>query len=252
MLAGKNPARVRPFDIENHLKQEKVFRSRVLVQLTNYREEWRNPSAHDYCMDFDEDEALLAIVTVAAFSIVLIDQMIERLSFERARADATIPVKLNCESQPLLQRVVSLIKDFTTEFALKNAARDQIFETEITATLAGYLAKVAPDLVGQIDAPLCETEMKRADLLVGTASQQIVVEIKRYKGVEIGRRRREWIAQVVDYLELSNNPEAVILAYHFPNTGKVQVQECLRNKKRIIIITTEALAGEKSEAKEVN
>jgi len=74
VLAGKDPAHETANNIESYLQQQNLLRPRVLAQFTNYRREWRNPSTHDYRLDFDEDEALLAIVTVAAFAIVLIDQ----------------------------------------------------------------------------------------------------------------------------------------------------------------------------------
>ncbi len=61
VLASKDPTGVRPFDIENYFQQQSILRPRVLAQFTTYRTEWRNPSAHDYRLEFDEDEALLAI-----------------------------------------------------------------------------------------------------------------------------------------------------------------------------------------------
>jgi hypothetical protein len=53
VLAAQDPARKRPFDIESYPEKNNTFRSRVLNQLTNYRTKWRNPSAHDYKLDFD-------------------------------------------------------------------------------------------------------------------------------------------------------------------------------------------------------
>ena len=64
VVAAKDPEKVRPFDIENFLQENSILRGRVLEQMSRYRPEWRNPSTHDYQLDFDEDEALLAIVSV--------------------------------------------------------------------------------------------------------------------------------------------------------------------------------------------
>ena len=86
VLTGRDPLKVRPFDIENFFQEQGSLRPRVLEQFSNYRTDWRNPSTHDYRLDFDEDEALLAIVSVCAFAIVLIDQIAEKLSFEAAKA----------------------------------------------------------------------------------------------------------------------------------------------------------------------
>ena len=48
--------RIAPDDIERYLETNKVFRPRVLSQFKNYRTEWRNPSTHDYKLDFDDSE----------------------------------------------------------------------------------------------------------------------------------------------------------------------------------------------------
>src|SRR5262249_49401315 len=68
VLAQQDPGQQRPYDIENYLENNKLLRQRVLSQFTNYRKEWRNPSTHDYKLDFNESEAFLAIVSVSAFA----------------------------------------------------------------------------------------------------------------------------------------------------------------------------------------
>ena len=88
VLAGQDPAHKRPYDIENYLERNNVFRSRVLKQFTTYRTEWRNPSTHDYKLDFDSSEAFLASVSVAAFACLLLDQVAERLSYNQSLKDA--------------------------------------------------------------------------------------------------------------------------------------------------------------------
>src|SRR5437867_10656757 len=63
VLAGKDPNKTRPYDIELYFQQNATLRQRVLDQFTTYRTEWRNTSTHDYRLDFDEDEAPLAIIS---------------------------------------------------------------------------------------------------------------------------------------------------------------------------------------------
>jgi hypothetical protein len=58
VLAGKDPQRTTPAEIEKFLTSANLLRKKVLDQFTTYRREWRNPSTHDYTLDFDEDEAL--------------------------------------------------------------------------------------------------------------------------------------------------------------------------------------------------
>lgn len=56
VLAGKDPEKITPFEIENYLDKSSVFKPRVLAQFTTYRTKWRNPSTHDYTLSFDESE----------------------------------------------------------------------------------------------------------------------------------------------------------------------------------------------------
>jgi hypothetical protein len=86
VLAGKDPSGLSPFQIEGYLESHSVVRPRVLTQLTRYRQDYRNPSTHDYKLDFDEDEALLAIVSVCAFAKLLINQISSKLASEVAQA----------------------------------------------------------------------------------------------------------------------------------------------------------------------
>src|SRR5215216_5455525 len=131
VLADKDPAGDSPFNIENYLQQQNILRPRVLAQFTNYRREWRNPSTHDYRLDFDEDEALLAIVTVSAFAIVLIDQIAERVSFEQAKAVAAAQPSPSPEPQPLLEQVSMLIERFTVQFNQTHVGRLDLREAEV-------------------------------------------------------------------------------------------------------------------------
>lgn len=86
VLAGKDPSGLSPFQIEGFLETENAVRPRVLTQLTRYRQDYRNPSTHDYKLDFDEDEALLAIVSVCAFAKLLINQISSKLASQAAQA----------------------------------------------------------------------------------------------------------------------------------------------------------------------
>ncbi len=81
-LVGATHQEIPPFQIEKHLENEDLLKERVLNQFTNYRTEWRNKSTHDYQLFFASQEALLAIVSVSAFFNILLDQMLEKYSFD--------------------------------------------------------------------------------------------------------------------------------------------------------------------------
>jgi len=65
-----------PYKIESYLEKQDRFKSRILKSFTTYRQDWRNPSTHDHKIDFNEQEAFIAISNVSAFCYVAISQMI--------------------------------------------------------------------------------------------------------------------------------------------------------------------------------
>ena len=241
VLAHKDPNGVRPFDIENYFQQQDKLSSRVLDQFTIYRTQWRNPSTHDHRLDFDEDEALLAIVTVSAFAIVLIDQIAEQLSFEQAKATAQ-PAPVSGK-QPLIYGIANLIELFTIEFNHNHIARPDIREVEILGALGGFLSKVAPELNISIDAKLVPDRPERLDMLIASSTERIIIELKRSRGVEIQRRIRDGISQVSRYMVLSGIKQAILFTYIFPNNGNTIKREHKLDgiDGRIIDISTEPL-----------
>ena len=90
VLANKDPANKSPHQIEKYLEQNNILRPRVLTQITRYRHDYRNPSTHDYKLDFDQSEALLAITSTCGFAKLLIDQISEKIAFNNAVLHSTI------------------------------------------------------------------------------------------------------------------------------------------------------------------
>lgn len=87
VLASQDPAKKTNFEIENYLTDNEVMRAKVLTQFTRYRQEYRNPSIHDHKIDFDENEALLGILSVTGLAKLLVDQIRTRLEFEGAERE---------------------------------------------------------------------------------------------------------------------------------------------------------------------
>ena len=243
VLAERDPDGEKPYNIENYLQEQNLLRPRVLAQLTNYRREWRNPSTHDYRLDFDEDEALLAIVTVSAFAIVLIDQITERISFVLAKTVAAEHPTPTQPSQPLLQKVSTLIEQFTFQFNQTHADRTDVREVEIVGALAGFFASTVPELIVQSEGKLVPEKNARADLLVSSGDERLIIEVKR------GRSSRKMdessVYQVASYMQISGISQAVLFNYSSPNTGKVVRTEVSLPVVggRLLIISTEDRAA---------
>jgi hypothetical protein len=223
VLAEKSPTKVRPYDIEQHFQHEGALRARVLEQLTIYRTNWRNPSTHDYVLDFDEDEALLAIVSVCAFAIVLIDQISERLSFKQAQATAATSKVRVRRRQPLVRRITALVQQFAAEFNKNEAQRFNVREAELAGALGGFLSSTAPEIQTQLGPPLSGDVPHGPDLLVSKGDEQIILEIKRTKPSQANIQLA--IQQVSYYMASTGIKQSIILFYYSRNRGEIEQQE---------------------------
>ncbi|MDT7848023.1 GxxExxY protein [Methylophilus sp. VKM B-3414] len=214
VLAGQDPAKKRPYDIESYLEQNNIFRSRVLSQLTTYRTEWRNPSAHDYKLDFDESEAFLAIVSVSAFACLLLDQIAERLAFARSQAEADAQKDALAQNlaptanSTLLVYLAQLLSQFCAIHMQPPTSSSKQTESQVIGALHGFLASAAPDLEVKTEARLDPEKSFRADLLVSRNGEVVVVELKRrlVKQMVVAA-----MAQVQTYMLIGGVKDAVLL-----------------------------------------
>lgn len=234
VLTNKNPDRKTPDNIEKYLQKEKVLRPRVLSQLTNYRQNWRNPSTHDYRLDFDEDEALLAIVTVSAFAIVLIDQITERIAFEQAKKIAIEKPVASTESQSLIEKVSTLIEQFSVQFSETHSDVKNVREVEIIGALAGFLAANAPEITTQTEM-LLESRF-RADMIISYEEEKIILEIKRGRAL-MPRTINDEVLRVSNYMEVSNINQAILFLYNSSNRKIIRTEQpTLVGNGRIVIL----------------
>lgn len=216
VLAGKDPSKQRPYDIEKYLEQKDVFRKRVLDLFKNYRTEWRNPSTHDYKLDFDESEAFLAIVSVSAFTCILLDQIAENVSYQKAKkaADsqkAEFKKLIPRSQQNLVDRVSDLLSMFAKQQQIVNPGKQRRLEVQVIGALAGFLASAAPDIKAVIEQPLTLESRERADLVLSDATDQVIVEIK--KTPESSKIPFNAISQVENYLRLSGIRNGILFFY---------------------------------------
>lgn len=138
VLANKDPAKLTPHKIEAYIEKEKLIRPRALKQLTRYREDYRNPSTHDYKLDFDEDEAILAIVSVCAFTKLLVNQIATRIAF---KSGAQVE-KIEGSSEVNNSKDLRLLVARKTLHALNQTSIDLRGDTEeLYSFLAGALSE---------------------------------------------------------------------------------------------------------------
>jgi len=235
VLAGKDPAHEQPYKIEQYLGDKKILRDRVLSQFTNYRTQWRNKSTHDYNLDFDENEALLAIVS--AFAAVLIDQIAERLIQNTAEADSkeTETLKFNISDTGTLADQSSLAFQEFVRWNRENSGRQAIeTELQVVAGLSGFLSTVMPDAQIVLEPSLIIGDrIARPDLMISRGSEKILVEVKRSLSKSVAERG---MLQLEAYLSATESREGILFINPDSNDELVVSEHLVSGNKRVVMI----------------
>lgn len=222
VLAKQDPERKTPYEIEGYLEKEAVFRPRVLAQFTTYRKEWRNPSTHDYKLDFDESEAFLAIVSVCAFACLLLDQISENISFETVKAQADnanehVTPDSSVKAEPLADIVIAALQRFVEGYLPTGGGAS---EAQVIGALHGFIASALPTLGVQIEVPLAGDRPFRADMLIVRNEERLLIELKRRL---LGSNTRAGLEQVQHYLAMSGIKTGIL--FHIPHEPRRLVVE---------------------------
>ena len=215
VLTGKDPARQTPHNIEKYLEENNIFRDRVLKQLTTYRTEWRNPSTHNYQLDFDEDEAFLAIANVSAFACLLLDQIAEELSFQQAKASAqavnTTNQAASWTNLSIVEASAALIQKFSATALPQPLSNTPLSEAHFIGALHGFFSTAAPEMQVEIDKKLSLKDHSRADLYVMDRGHGALIEIKRASRMNSSRLNvKSAIDQVEHYMQISGTKDAIL------------------------------------------
>lgn len=217
VLAGRAPERKTISEIEQYLESESVFRSRVLSQFTNYRRDWRNPSTHDYKLDFDESESFIAIISVTAFACLILDQIAEKLSFDEVRSETQ--AHIDAGIQDIVQRDVSFavnvelgILGFLANVSSGSPKTAFKSEAQFIGSLAGYLSSAIPNIKMEIDHRLLDESRRRVDLVASLGERKIAIEVKRTQRVTQSSIYAG-VTQLDDYLKSEEFDEGVLLFF---------------------------------------
>lgn len=184
-LAEKSGEKITPYDIEEYLLTSNALRGRVVDLLKNYRQNWRNPSTHDYQLFFSEQESFLAIVTVSAFVSILLEQILEKLAYvkkfkelETAAVFARDRIK-DFEKLTPIDKVRKILQSFADHY-IKNFSVMSVYnKNTANAQMAAFIKKVAPDLIVELEPEVGSSEQKfRFDLVINVSGVKVVVETR--------------------------------------------------------------------------
>jgi len=185
-MTGKDHSNTAPAKIEAYLEEKGLLRDRVLAQLTTYRREWRNPSTHDYKLDFDESESFLAIISVSALACLLLDLIAERLAYVRSQTEAAaqrddiVASLAPTAGGDLHTRITALLKEFCSSHIPVVPADSMLTETQAIGALHGFLSSVAPELNVATDVQIGPSGSPfRVDLMITQGDTTVAIELKR-------------------------------------------------------------------------
>lgn len=223
VASGKDPAKIKTAKIEEYLEKESGVRQRIIAQLNRYRQEWRNPSTHDYTLDFDENEAFLAIVNIVAFAKLAIGQIGSMLAFKEAQeASETIGAEMEPKGYkrglPLAQSAaigtaVWLADPPTTI----RSADHPVSENAVASSVAGFLSgSEARDISTELERKISEDPPVYADLFLRSGGQTVVAEFKQASaGLSAFDRALETIGRHLDY----SGADAGLVALYSPSAA---------------------------------
>lgn len=230
VLANKDPSKSTPHEIEKYFENGKLLKDRVLASFSNYRKEWRNTSTHDYKLFFTEQEALLAIASVSTFCIILLEQILTKANeiYEKERvrnfSKKVIDSIENYNELPFEKKVFSLLVKSYEFMDLPNNRSVQ--EYEYLGLLTGFIEAVDPLLSVGIEVLLDNKSTERADLIVSSKDQKVLIEVKRNSLFRnYGDKAKD---QILHYLSLSGINHGALMIYDEKATkGTSSTQEYL-------------------------
>jgi hypothetical protein len=218
VFAGQGAKKgLKTYELESYLKDNHIFKDRVVGAMEHYRQKWRNPSTHEHVTSFVESEALMALLSVTSFAALLLDQLVDSLVFthEAQEMEKELEkVQANLErvrSEPLVDRLSFVLPDFGHRLTVSLKS-----ELEVVAQLRAYLTTVLPDAVVE-EAPSFSDQqgIVRPDLYIREGKETAVVEVKRYKAWS-QREQQSALEQMHRYLAAADANSAFLVAVPVP------------------------------------
>ncbi|UYZ85358.1 hypothetical protein MTZ49_07370 [Entomomonas sp. E2T0] len=245
VLTHKDPSKKTLNDIESYFTDSNIFRPRVLEQFTSYRKNWRNPSTHDYHLDFDDREAYLAIITVSAFSYLLISQIEDTLISQKVEKEikSQSPTKYisPIKNNDFIADTLKLLEDFCSNKSLWNmflvgTVHPMIREHHVISALEGYFKSVTSDISLTVEPSLNNDVCP--DAIFAKNDEKIILELKAYRRKSTKSELERAIVQVNSYMNLTKINTSIIF-YYASQPSKFNIQEITNIDNKIIILTPE-------------
>ncbi|OHD14503.1 MAG: hypothetical protein A2Y34_14540 [Spirochaetes bacterium GWC1_27_15] len=177
-----------PSEIEKFLLRNNILNSKVIESLKNYREEWRNPSTHDYNLFFSYNDAYFALISISAFVHILLNQIAEKIYCDRQLLKNDVfftkqNFSNDFEKLPLLDKIFSITagfikKDYKYIDRLKKIKVSKL-KNEVIRNLISYIISV--DKTIKIDRESLMNVNKRrlfSEIILKDKEELVLIQIK--------------------------------------------------------------------------
>lgn len=200
-----------PYKIEKYFEDNGIFKERVLELFRNYRNEWRNKATHDYKLFFDNNEAFIAITSVSSFTLLLLNQIIEKISFESQKKKVQQATENDFRWKEGLKiahgtfdRMTLLLSEIID---YSDIQKKELLESELTGLLKANFNWFLQDSAIYEQAKIGKN--LRPDFLVQFGNDKVILEVKMVsKKLDI----EGLLSQVLTYLQYSQIKQGIVLA----------------------------------------
>lgn len=216
VLSGSVGHRRTPYQIEQYFVDNDIFSPRVIDYFKRYREDWRNPSAHDHRLDFDEREAFLALSSVSAFCYVAIDQMVQELAAKATQDKSKVSAHLDLRHGKAFAERLALLISRTLQGMDIDPHAPAPSEVFLLGVIEGLINSAVPDIeILQEPAVEIDGRSLRPDLLLIQKDVRAVLELKRVRSEDVapaiyGPALRE---QLLHYIKGTNSEYGIAIVF---------------------------------------
>lgn len=233
VLTGTSPERKTPNAIEAHLRRDGLFRDRVLNQIARYRTEWRNPSTHDYTLDFDGNEAFIAITSIVACAMAAVGQIALTLSFQEGQKNEAIETPQVAPQTKLITKIQDLALNFFNSYRPPPHDLTRYASTaETIGNFAGFLSRY-PDLSVQVERAIGKTAI-RADMIITRRDESVLVELKGVRAGNLLFPRQ--FAALRQLLEADTRSSAVLIFYSTDVTQYRAFERQISDGRKVVTV----------------
>lgn len=180
IITSTTDRKISPYIIESYFNNNSVLKPRVMELIKNYRQDWRNTSTHDHTVEFNADEAMIAISNVSSFAFILLGNILE---FENQKVGAKIAEDLDSAVIDTGETLFVAMKNAILKFSeIMSPPLSKEKTIRVESTLLGFLKSRFPDVDFSEEVSMSIHGYEyRPDILARRGQESVIVDISHVK-----------------------------------------------------------------------